>query len=229
MISDKIVFKRDEVVVKIPVLNSAQIDNFILDMNFSLQFVIRMNIALDEFRNEKDEWKRLDILKNIAVDILNLDKDKHITILDVENKYNSYSILYYLFNLCISKLSSLSPDGLFSVPDIKLKDSKEPSIAERKVNEMTDDFDFMESITLVMQETGNSFYQVLFMPYTAFQGTLKHIRIGKYMQNDEWREAYFKERYKLELKKEYKKSDAKNQHQSIDLNRLKRLGDLING
>ncbi|MDO5410837.1 MAG: hypothetical protein Q4F21_10350 [Lachnospiraceae bacterium] len=230
MIKDKICFKRDELVICIPVFNSNETESFILDMNFSTGFFIRFQTALEEYHGDIHELEKMDILKNIAVDILNLDRSKNITILDIENKFNNYSTLYFLFVKCAEQAQKIMPEDLFSVPDIQLKQSNEISLAEQKVNEIDKDIEFMESVTLLMENTNSSYEDIMKMPFTVFQATLKHFKIGRLMQNKEWREAYFKEKYKEELKKHNQELNEKPEKKiKPNIDKLKRLGVFING
>ena len=48
---------------------------------------------------------------------------------------------------------------------------------------------------LVSMETHNSYHDIMRMPYSAFLGYIKQIRLRQLMQNPEWREAYLKWQY----------------------------------
>jgi hypothetical protein len=64
----------------------------------------------------------------------------------------------------------------------------------------TNNVEYMESITLVMQQTANSFNDVMKMPYSCFLQTVKQIRLNSLLQDEEWRKEYIKWKYKVEYK-----------------------------
>lgn len=236
MIKDAICFERKELVVYLPLMNGEGTEEFILDMNFSTLFFFRLlNTYQRMLKAEKDIEEEAELIQNIAVDILNLDKRKSISIVDVKEKYDDYNMLYVLFTICINQLNKLMNDELFSLPEVKLKTEEKVSTAEKKLALLkSEEVEVMESVAFVTEHSSSSYEECMSMPYTAFQAILKHLRLSQLMQNAEWREEYAKEKYKIELKKKAGvSSNSTNSKQKANIadsiSQLRKMGEKLNG
>jgi hypothetical protein len=73
----------------------------------------------------------------------------------------------------------------------------------------------MESITIVMMRTSNTFEDCMKMRIGTLLSIIRNIRLNDLMQNQEWRDAYLKYQYK----KAYEKNKIVKQTE-IDLQKL---------
>lgn len=69
-----------------------------------------------------------------------------------------------------------------------------------------------------MMEASIAYDQIMKMPYAAFLGVIKHIRMTQLMQNPDWREGYLQ----WQLKDSYTNGTIKKQT-SLDLQGLMSL------
>ena len=237
-IADSFCFQRDDTILRIPILtpdNSTEIEVFVLDGNVSVEFYYRFIVAHNKIKKAmiaEDDDTLTDLLKDLAVDVLNTDRTKTITAYDFETKFSNIRLLSQLYgwasDVC-SKLSEMvNNSDLFSIPNIQISNAPSPTAAERALQKMDTDIELMEGIVFVSQHTHNSFSDVMKMPYLVFQSHLKHIHLSQLLENKEWREKYLQAKYEIESKKPENQSLSRNK-KNPDMDGLMRLGGLING
>ncbi len=64
----------------------------------------------------------------------------------------------------------------------------------------SDEVEIMESITIVMMKTANTFEDIMKMRIGTLLSIIKHLKMSDLMQNPEWREAYEKYQYQQAYK-----------------------------
>lgn len=219
MILDYRCFIKDNLLVSLPKLNEQKynIEVFNLDTNFSVRFFMQLTVTNQEINKQSVDADRImELLKAMAVEILNLDKSKNITLQYVNDHFNDFNLLKRLYNIILKHSNELYNDDLYRLPDIKVK---RKGISDSYMNLInTNDVEYMESITMVMQHTANSFDDVMKMPYSCFLQTIKFIRLNNLLQDEEWRKEYIKWKYKVE----YKNGNVEEK-QSLDLAGLHRF------
>lgn len=227
---DSVCFKRNDCILIAPDFEASEDKNevFVLDCNLTVQFYYRMVCIVDEIESAATEEEKLELKKEIAVDILNLDKSKNITAFDIETRFNNKAFIESLFMLAVIFMQNQSRPDLFTIPDIKLENSQVSS-AERALQQMNE-VELMEGIVIVSKETNNSYENVLNMSFLAFQSFLKHIKIHNNISIPEWREKYLQEKYKISVQKENKSNNSSHKSPSkLDRKGLMKMGGLLNG
>lgn len=199
MILDYRCFLKDNLLISLPKLNCNEKEEFNLDTNFSVRFFMQLAVTQQELNKQNVETDKIvQLLKNIAVEILNLDESKNITLQYINDYFDDFHLLKSLYNIVLRYSNNLFNDDLYKLPDIKVNRKGVSDSYMHLVN--TNNVEYMESITLVMQQTANSFNDVMKMPYSCFLQTVKQIRLNNLLQDEEWRKEYIKWKYKVEYK-----------------------------
>lgn len=223
MILDYQCFLKDNLSVSLPKFNCDEKEElFYLDVNFSVRFFMQLKSTQQELLNvDNDEDRVIQLLKNIAVEILNLDKSKHLTLQDIDSHFDDFTILKNLFYSILNYSKDIDSNDIYKLPDIKVKRQGVESSYEQLIN--YNDIEFMDGVTVVMQHTANSFNDVMEMPYTCYLATLKHVRLNSLLQDEEWNKEYLKWKYKVE----YKKGNIEEEKQVASVSEIQKFASML--
>jgi hypothetical protein len=224
MILDYQCFLKDNLVISLPKFNCTEGENdievFDLDANFSVHFFIQLIATQQELQTPNINSDRaLTLLKNIAVEILNLDNSKKITLKYINKHFDDLKLLQHLFVSIQDYANGLYNKEIYKLPDIQVKRQGVDSYANLIKK---DDYEVMEGVTLIMQNTSNSFSDVMKMPYSCYLETIKQVRLNQLLQDEEWRKEYIQYKYKIE----YKNGNVER-HTKPDLNGLRNLASML--
>lgn len=198
------------------VIKSLRKKEYKIKKNISVALSIGILNAIENLsKHTRDSEEYAEILENITHEIISKDQANFVEYIKAD--FDSIEAQENLFLIMYSELCELANNPILKMPDVKIKQENNKYIVD------SDEMELMDGITYIMSKTSNNFTEIMNMPYACYLSILKHLRISEYIQNEEYREAYYKQKREDYYKKNKKDNRNKNgtKKQKVDIDGLK--------
>ena len=236
MITDATVFLEHKRLLEIPVNNGQKI-SYVVRLNMPVSLYYKVLSAMVCFSESKDVKQQAELIIDVVTDIINYSggqvSRQWITAnISIEN-------LLSIVTHIIEGIQSLLNQDIFEIPDIQIenddtdieksKRDKRKQLEIERYTEIISQSNYqsmIDDIVLVMQDTGNSYQDIMEMPILVFRDIVKTIAVNRLRQNENWNLKYLKylaDKLGNDLKKVSNRPSASKEKKGADLQGLKRL------